>query len=224
MFESLSQNAPAVDGRPERTSPAPTFRIMLDHDRPSWLGLVPAHNAEPGTKDAIWSVSINGEAVRSKFIQRLEEAPNLLCLWGRIATFLGAEALGPAVTKMINEEEVRLREAEERAAEQERARKQVDSYIGDEKHAFTISLRRASEQDDAWIISFRGRAERERLRDWMRWQSKRYLEFLEYAETNGSAALERRLVDEMFETETRVKKAGKAAGGLRPLRMWRGDA
>lgn len=65
--------------------------------------------------------------------------------------------------------------------------------------------------------------ERDRLCDWLRWQKDRFLGFLDYAATHGSEALSRMLIDEMFLVERRVKKEGRGAGGMRPLRMWRGD-
>ena len=64
---------------------------------------------------------------------------------------------------------------------------------------------------------------RARLCDWLRWQKERFLEFLDYAAEHGGEALTRMFIDEMFVTERRVKKEGRGAGGMRPLRMWRGD-
>jgi len=65
--------------------------------------------------------------------------------------------------------------------------------------------------------------ERDRLCDWLRWQKTRFLGFLDHATEHGAESLSRMLVDEMFATERRVKKEGRGAGGMRPLRMWRGD-
>ena len=56
----------------------------------------------------------------------------------------------------------------------------------------------------------------------MRWQKPRFEAFLGHAAEHGGEALTRLLIDEMFETERRIKKDGRGAGGMRPLRMWRG--
>ena len=50
-----------------------------------------------------------------------------------------------------------------------------------------------------------------------------FFAFLDHAAEHGDESLARMLVDEMFATERRVKKEGRGAGGMRPLRMWRGD-
>lgn len=63
----------------------------------------------------------------------------------------------------------------------------------------------------------------DRLCDFVRWQITHFAEFLDFAAQHGAEALTRRLTDEMFEVERRIKKEGRSAGGARPLRMWRGD-
>lgn len=65
--------------------------------------------------------------------------------------------------------------------------------------------------------------ERDRLCDFVRWQKARFGAFLNHAAELGGEALTRMLIDEMFETEARIEKERRGAGGMRPLRMWRGD-
>ena len=84
-------------------------------------------------------------------------------------------------------------------------------------------LQRKSDSHAEWSVRFDRSSERDRLCDWLRWQKPRFGAFLEHAAEHGTEALTRKLVDEMFETERRIKKEGRGAGGLRPLRMWRGD-
>ncbi|CAM3248998.1 hypothetical protein SPAN111604_13060 [Sphingomonas antarctica] len=101
---------------------------------------------------------------------------------------------------------------------------EFDGYrliVGMERPALAAVDRAGGEQIEA--RQFDGRSERDRMCDWLRWQKPLFREYLAYAAANGDHALEKRLVDEMFETEARLKKEGRVAGGLRPLRMWRGE-
>ena len=224
MFDSLPRVSIKNDGGAGHTELEPTFRILRDPDRPSWLAIVPSHFDHPSPADILWSGQIESEELMAGVLEHLHENPSLLCVWGRIACSFDPKALNGLVGRLVEEIDLELREAEEERLEEERARLQVNCYVGDARNAYTLSLTRRSEPKEEWTITFRGRAERERLRDWLRWQEDRFAEFLEYAEREGHRSLERRLVDEMYETEARVKKAGRGAGGLRPLRMWRGEA
>lgn len=55
-----------------------------------------------------------------------------------------------------------------RAAELERVRLTVECLASERHGLFRLELRRASEKKPDWVIGFRGKAERERLRDWLR--------------------------------------------------------
>lgn len=65
--------------------------------------------------------------------------------------------------------------------------------------------------------------ERDRVWDWLRWQTRRFEDIRLRIDGIGAAAVERELLHEMLVTENRVRKTGLGAGGRRPLRFWRGD-
>lgn len=180
---------------------------------PSW------HDSPPRV---LWSYRFGSERALARFVGE-EGLPLQAAYLGRLALSFGSDDLAGRAAA-IDEESAEAAEAEaQRAAELERERLTVGCFVSERSGLFRLELRRASEERADWVIDFRGKAERKRLRDWLRWQGPRYLEFLEFAAEHGEPALERRLVDEMFETERRVKAAGRATAGLRPLRMWRGE-
>lgn len=84
---------------------------------------------------------------------------------------------------------------------------------------FFITLKRDSASKPDWSIAFRGRAERERLRDWLRDWLRGQGERSPSSSTMPPITAPRRLIDEMFEIEKRVKSEERSAGGSRPLRM-----
>ena len=99
----------------------------------------------------------------------------------------------------------------------------INLYAPDTKRGYKLELQRKSDGGAEWSVRYDRAIERDRLCDWLRWQKVRFYEFLDHAAAHGTEALTRLLIDEMFETERRIKKEGRGAGGMRPLRMWRGD-
>ncbi len=110
----------------------------------------------------------------------------------------------------------------EQAAEAARKDRIVRLYVPKTKRGYALQLQRDSRATPDWQVVYDRQAERDRLCDWLRWQQSRFLDFLDAAANRGAETLTRMLLDEMFETQRRVKKEGRGAGGLRPLRMWRG--
>ncbi|WBH15822.1 hypothetical protein [Sphingomonas radiodurans] len=156
-------------------------------------------------------------------ILQLEEHGDGAAFFERLVLLLGPATLDIEVDTMIVAERERAAKEHAEALEKAAANMRVSCYASDKKGWFCLTLQRDSASKPEWSIAYRGRAERERLRDWLRWQSDRFLEFLDYAAEHGADALEKRMVEEMFETETCVKRKGRGAGGTRPLRMWRGE-
>ena len=99
----------------------------------------------------------------------------------------------------------------------------INLYARNAKRGYKLELERKRVGDPEWSVRYDRASERDRLCDWLRWQKPRFGAFLDHAARHGPEALTRLLIDEMFETERRIKKEGRGAGGLRPLRMWRGD-
>ena len=224
MFENLppASTTEAAPAAPDGTAPA--FCIWHDSARPTVLAIVPSHCAKPTGKDILWSGLFESEQMMAAVLLRLEEDPPLLCLWGRFASALEPRALDSLVSEVVEKINQELKEAEAKRLRHEQDWLKVSCYVQDAKNAYSLTLQRKNQPKPEWSITFSGRAERERLRDWMRWQGGRFFEFLEHARREGSRALELRLIEEMHETEIRLKKSGRTTPGIRPLRMWRGDA
>lgn len=181
----------------------------------------PVGSAAP--PEVIWSRRCNSAAEAEAVITGLENVGDGAAFFGRLLLLLGPEYLEDEVDLMISVERDRIDAERADALAVAAAHRRVSCYAPDKEGWFYLTLQRASASRPEWSIAFRGRAERERLRDWLRWQGHRYLAFLDHAAEHGAQALEKHLLAEMFETEKRVKKEGRGAGGTRPLRMWRGE-
>jgi hypothetical protein len=224
MFENLGASAISVEAGASDHAPFQvSFCVLDDPSRSNWLAIVPAHRQEPVQQDFVWQGEFEQQQVAQVIKARLAEDPGFLCLVGRLAYFAGPQVLDGIFGEIAAAVEQDWRRQEAQRREEEAARLTVHCYCRSSKNGHSLSLKRESDHEPGWEITFRGRAERERLADWMRWQKGRYLEFLDFAECNGARALEKRLLNEMFETEARIKAAGRSAGGQRPLRMWRGE-
>lgn len=145
-----------------------------------------------------------------------------LCLC-RMAASFGSAILDQAAADFELEHRQKLETKQRKQEEKRRQWLIIRLYATEDTHGFYLELRRDSERKTEWKIAFRGRAERERMRDYLRWQQPRFGDYLRYAEEHGWEALSRLVIDEMFEVERWVKAEGKSAGGARPLRFWRGQ-
>lgn len=143
---------------------------------------------------------------------------------GRLTMLFGRTALDEVADRLIAADRIDRAEKQKEAAERARDRFIVNLYAREGKHGrHVLELQRRSSKEAEWSVTYDRAVERDRLCDWLRWQKERFLSFLDYAAEHGGEALSRTLIDEMFVTERRVKKEGRGAGGMRPLRMWRGD-
>jgi hypothetical protein len=147
--------------------------------------------------------------------------------WASLAELLGPdgiiaeaeEAVAAAIEQLLQAKA----QAQEEADLHARLSQVIECYVIEREEQFGITLQRASDVDPFWTAIFREKWERERFRDWFRWQRPRFAEFADYLSNHSALELERRLLSEMLQAERESKKAGLGAGGRRPLRFFRGD-
>lgn len=173
---------------------------------------------------SIWSRRFDTADDRAAMLDAVKGGTLDPLFLGRLTMIFGSAALDDLAGRLIEDAHAAhartLAEAEGRA----RDRLIVQLYRREDKHGrHILELQRKSSNEAEWSVTYDRAIERDRLCDWLRWQKDRFLGFLDYAATHGSEALSRMLIDEMFLVERRVKKEGRGAGGMRPLRMWRGD-
>lgn len=223
----------------DRRYPRTSFgTVRLDHEivrsgdfalslAPNDDMLLELHAGRAGDRAAglsIWSRRFANERDRDAVLARIADRRLDLLFLARLSMVFGSGDLDAVMDDLVADSRAK-REAE-MAEEAMRAQDElvVDLYRREGKHGrHLLELQRKSRAHADWAIKYDRAAERDRLCDWLRWQKDRFLEFLDYAAEHGDEALAQRLTDEMFETERRVKKEGRGAGGLRPLRMWRGS-
>jgi hypothetical protein len=219
----LFQNLPPVWADDVVETPVSPFALVFDADNPRRAQILLGWKDSDAPASPVWSYSFASGSERRRVFEALELTPAQIALWGRLTMLLGREAVDAMVERQVEVLDQDRRDAMQSRREARAAYKRVELYVRDEGNRFILDLERDSESKPEWSIRFAGKSERDRLCDWLRWQRGRFGEFLDYARAHGAKALERRLIDEMFEAEQRVKEAGKSAGGVRPLRMWRGE-
>jgi hypothetical protein len=217
MVIAMKSSISLVDvERAFRFGPAATDGLTLD-----LLLQPPGSRAAPSS---IWSRSFATAEDRDvvlKGVARQKLAPVFL---GRLTLVFGSTALDEMVDTMVAAAWAKRAEKLEKEMERARNHLVVHLYAREGKHGrHVLELQRKSRNDADWSVTYDRAIERDRLCDWLRWQKDRFLQFLDHAAEHGGEALTRMLIDEMFVTERRVKKEGRGAGGMRPLRMWRGD-
>jgi hypothetical protein len=172
----------------------------------------------------IWSRCFANDEQRDALLTKVDERQLDVVFLGRLTMVFGGDALDEVADALVAEEEAERARELEKEAQRARDHLTVNLYTRVGKHGrHVLELRRRSSDDAEWSVWYDRAIERDRLCDWMRWQSSRFLAFLNHAAAHGSESLVRMLTNEMFVTERRVKKEGRGAGGSRPLRMWRGD-
>lgn len=173
---------------------------------------------------SIWSRRFANDEQRDAVVTAVNEREVDIVFLGRLTMMFGSGAFDEVADALVAAAEARRAEKLEEEAQRVRDHLTVNLYARASKHGrHVLELRRRSSDDAEWSVKYDRAIERDRLCDWMRWQASRFLAFLDHAAEHGSESLARMLVDEMFATERRVKKEGRGAGGMRPLRMWRGD-
>lgn len=218
----LSSNDPAGVATSVVHTARGAFSVETDVSDPHVLRLL-ATVTTVGGAGLLWTRHFGDLADRDAVLERFQAGALDLLFLGRVTMIFGPAAVTAAVDRVV-EAGRKVRQAQADAeAKRQRDRLRINLYAPDTKRGYKLELRRKSDHEAEWSVSFDRASERDRLCDWMRWQPSRFAEFLDHAAAHGAEALTRLLVDEMFEAERRIKKEGRGAGGMRPLRMWRGD-
>lgn len=214
----------------ERASrPAASYVPILHDDATGdFIGLALVRNfaenegeIEPGLPVWILETAFVEDA-RERYAWMLTR-PERWAVWARLAPLVGPEML----TLMMEEEQDRdARRAAELQAEADRAAREARTITArsvDVDGRPCVTLRRGSELEPFLAMSFDDPVERDRLWDWLRWQIHRYRGWRILWDEKGSAALKRLIIRSMLHDEERVRTAGLASTGRRPLRLWHSD-
>jgi hypothetical protein len=198
------------------------FSIESDAADPHFLLLVINGVGSGGTWTP-WKRHFGDLADRDAVLERFQSGALDLTFLARLTMIFGPATITKAVDRVVESGRKIRRAQAESEDKRQRDREIINLYAPDTKRCFKLALQRKSDDDAEWSVRYDRAIERDRLCDFVRWQKARFGTFLDYAAKNGGEALTRMLTDEMFETEARIKQQGRGAGGMRPLRMWRGD-
>lgn len=199
------------------------FAIELDASDVTVLNLLltpPGSRADPAV---LWTRRFDTVDDRDAVLQSFTSTKYDLTFLGRLTMIFGSVELDKITTGIVTDKKDARHAAAKKAADKARDHQMVELFTRDTKRGYVLELQRKSRDEADWKVVYDRAFERDRLCDWARWQKPRFLEFLNHAAKHGNEALTRFLTDAMFETERRIKKEGRGAGGTRPLRMWRGD-
>ena len=200
------------------------FAFMVSNESENRLLLLDVIPGQEPVVTEIWTGDFQTIEDRDAVLVKVRGGGLDLLFLGRVTMTFGSAVMDRIVDRILRTAAAERKQAADQAAEEARQHLLVNLYAREGKHKrHVLELQRESRDRADWKVVYDRAAERDRLCDWLRWQHGRFLGFLEYAAEHGNEALTRLLTDEMFETERRIKKEGRGAGGLRPLRMWRGD-
>lgn len=199
------------------------FRLEVDPIDDLRVSLVISPPGSRRAPVAVWERTFDAIEDRNAVLEASYGNEIELGFLGRLTMLFGGDQLDALADRMVFDAHDARRVAAEKAVETARKHQVVDLHAPDTKRGHALQLQRKSRSTADWKVVYDRASERDRLCDWLRWQHHRYLAFLDHAAKHGDEALTRLLIDEMFETERRIKSEGRGAGGMRPLRMWRGD-
>lgn len=199
--------------------PTSGFALETSADDPHELRLISAIN---GSRP-LWKRRFVNHADIAPVVARFASGALDLAFYGRVTSIFGPAAITAAVDEILDALNKEQRERMEAEAQRQRDYYIIELVVHDGARWHELKLKRRSDTEAGWSVHYDRAVERDRLSDWLRWQKPRYSEYLDRAATDGLEAVTRDFVNEMFETERRIKAAGRGAGGTRPLRMWRGD-
>lgn len=182
------------------------------------------HAASADRATVLWSRQFDDLADRDAVIDQFRSGVLDLAFHSRVTMIWSSATMDAAVDQAVVIARAHRREQEQVEAQRRIDAKVIDLHVRQTKHGYSLELQRKSDRSAEWSVQYDRAAERDRLCDWLKWQKPRFASFLAYSAEHGSEALARALLDEMFATERQVKKEGRGAGGLRPLRMWRSGA
>ncbi|TCM07366.1 hypothetical protein [Sphingomonas sp. PP-CC-3G-468] len=218
------------ESQPERARrPAASYVPILHDDATSeFIGLVLVRNfaeaqgeIEAGLPVWILETAFVDDA-RERYAWMLTR-PERWAVWARLAPLVGPEML----TLMMEHEQDRdARRAAELQADVDRLAREARTITARSTEVLgrpCVTLRRGSEREPFLTVPFDDPVERDRLWDWVRWQTHRYRGWRILWDDKGPVALRRLIVRSMFRDEERVRNAGLASAGRRPLRLWHSD-
>ena len=209
---------------PSPDDPTSAFHLSQNAKSKRALDLLVQPRGSRATPTAIWSRRFDTIDDRDTLLGAIKKGRLDPVFLGRLTMMFGSAALDELADRLVAAARAERAEELEEAATRARNHFVVNLYAREGKHGrHVLELQRRSSDKAEWSVTNDRAIERDRLCDWLRWQKDRFLDFLDHAAEHGGEALSRMLIDEMFVTERRVKKEGRGAGGMRPLRMWRGD-
>lgn len=163
---------------------------------------------------------------RQEAVDRLDwmnTRPERWEVWGRMAPILGVDTLATFIAAEQAKEDAERAEQAARREEEERRASTVRMACEDDRSKVLITLKRGDDAAPVIRMALSSKAERDRIWDWLRWQTGRYRDWHALCAAKGPQAVEREILEGMLRDEARLRKAGLSAGGRRPLRFWRGD-
>ncbi|MGY2735028.1 hypothetical protein [Sphingomonas sp. UYP23] len=204
--------------------PTNAFHLRQNADHQRVLDLLAQPPGSRAAPSVVWSRRFETAADRDTLLGAVNEGQLDTVFLGRLTMMFGSAALDELADRMVAAARLKLAEEQEKAAQRARDHLVVNLYSREGKYGrHVLELQRLSSNTAEWSVTYGRAIERDRLCDWLRWQRDRFVGFLDHAAEHGGEALSQMLVDEMFMVERRVKKEGRGAGGMRPLRMWRGN-
>lgn len=216
---------PDSEDGPKR--PARFVPVLHDDVKEDFLGIVLVRNhaekvgeIEPGLP--VWILEMAfAEDARERYDWMLTR-PERWAVWARLAPIVGPEML---TLMMEDEQDEDVRLSTELQAQAERLARDARTVTALQTEVAgrpCVTLGRGSETEPFLVMAFDETVERDRLWDWIRWQPHRYRDWRMLWNQKGAGALKRLITKSMLHDEHRVREAGKALGGPRPLRLWRG--
>jgi hypothetical protein len=189
------------------------------------VGMVRLTSGEDGTgAQALWVERFDVfDEARARFewmLMRPERWP----VWMRTLAIVGGDAFSALLLDEVRVDALRV--ADQRCTAERLGRRASQITLARERdgHRHTVALRRLDEVEPFLLIAMDDPIERDRVWDWVRWRRGRYGRWRAIAKQRGSAAVIRAVVRAMLRDEMRLKAAGLAAAGRRPLRLWRGGS
>lgn len=217
------------ESNPERgPEPSASFvPVLYDGTDDGFVGVglvrnlgVPGGGIEPGP--SVWALEQAFVEDARDLYAWMVTRPERWAVWARIAPIVGPEILALMVEGERDRDARRSAEIEEQVAALARRARTITAASIVVLGRSCVSLHRGDEDDPFLVLAFEEPVERERLWDWIRWQPHRFREWRMFWEHEGTVALRNLILQSMILDEMRLKAAGLAIGGRRPLRLWRG--
>lgn len=177
----------------------------------------------PDARACIWTMTFGSEADATRLYDWMCTRADRWVVWGRIAPILGQALFEQFLADEADRDANLLADEASRLENEHRAALEITIARIDGQAHFGLALQRADEPSPFFRMILERRIERDRIFDWLRWQSHRFHEWHEHRLANGHKSLERMVLEGMLTTEHNVKAAGLGAGTRRPLKFWRGD-